>query len=43
MDSSDAVVAAIESLRKEFIVSMFLLGTKRVQELYLNTALIRHQ
>ncbi|XCE22092.1 type 2 isopentenyl-diphosphate Delta-isomerase [Candidatus Liberibacter asiaticus] len=43
MDSSDAVITAIESLRKEFIVSMFLLGTKRVQELYLNTALIRHQ
>ncbi|MEG8098835.1 type 2 isopentenyl-diphosphate Delta-isomerase [Candidatus Liberibacter brunswickensis] len=42
MDSSDAVVSVIESLRKEFVISMFLLGIKRVSELYLNTDLIRH-
>ncbi|QTP63560.1 type 2 isopentenyl-diphosphate Delta-isomerase [Candidatus Liberibacter africanus] len=43
MDSSEAVVSLIESLRREFIISMFLIGIKRVKELYLNTDLIRRQ
>ncbi|MBY7649957.1 MAG: type 2 isopentenyl-diphosphate Delta-isomerase [Candidatus Liberibacter europaeus] len=40
MDSAEAVISLIESLRKEFVVSMFLVGAKRVQELHLNTALL---
>ncbi|RPD37145.1 type 2 isopentenyl-diphosphate Delta-isomerase [Candidatus Liberibacter solanacearum] len=43
MDSSESVISVIESLRKEFVISMFLLGIKRVEELYLNTSLVRHQ
>ncbi|MBA5724373.1 alpha-hydroxy-acid oxidizing protein, partial [Candidatus Liberibacter sp.] len=42
MDSADAVIAVIESLRKEFVTSMFLLGTRNVKELYLNTTLLWH-
>ncbi|MBL0849023.1 MAG: type 2 isopentenyl-diphosphate Delta-isomerase [Candidatus Liberibacter ctenarytainae] len=40
MDSADAVISMIESIRKQFIISMFLLGTKCVPELHLNTTLL---
>ncbi|AHA28069.1 type 2 isopentenyl-diphosphate Delta-isomerase [Candidatus Liberibacter americanus] len=43
MDSSESVISLIESIRKEFIISMFLLGIKCVKELHLNKDLLWHK
>ncbi len=40
MESADAVVSAIEKLRREFITAMFLLGTPNTAALFRNKALI---
>lgn len=40
MESADAVVSAIEKLRREFITAMFLLGTPDTAALFRNKALI---
>jgi isopentenyl-diphosphate delta-isomerase len=40
MQSSDAVIEAIEGLRNEFSTAMFLLGMQTVEELQDNDALI---
>ncbi|MBP0047725.1 type 2 isopentenyl-diphosphate Delta-isomerase [Marinobacterium sp. AK62] len=40
MESAEAVVEAIERLRREFITAMFLLGTPDISALFRNTALI---
>ncbi|EXJ10713.1 alpha-hydroxy-acid oxidizing protein [Nitrincola nitratireducens] len=40
MESADAVIAAIEKLRREFVTAMFLLGTSDFSALYRNKALI---
>jgi len=40
MESTEAVVAAIESLKKEFVTAMFLLSTQNVEGLRLNDALL---
>lgn len=40
MESTEAVVAAIEALKKEFVTAMFLLSASSVDDLYLNDSLI---
>lgn len=40
MESADAVISAIEKLRREFITAMFLLGTPNTAALFRNKALI---
>ncbi len=40
MESADAVVAAIEKLRREFVTAMFLLGIPNTAALFRNKALI---
>ena len=40
MESTEAVVATIESLKKEFVTAMFLLSAQRVDDLRLNDALL---
>ncbi|MDP6968980.1 MAG: type 2 isopentenyl-diphosphate Delta-isomerase [Gammaproteobacteria bacterium] len=40
MESTEAVVAVIESLKKEFVTAMFLLSVQNVADLRLNNALL---
>jgi len=40
MESTDAVVDAIEALKKEFVTAMFLLSASCVDDLHLNDALV---
>ena len=40
MESTDAVVDAIEALKKEFVTAMFLLSAGCVDDLYLNDTLV---
>jgi isopentenyl-diphosphate delta-isomerase len=40
MESTAAVVDAIEALKKEFVTSMFLLSASCVDDLHLNDALV---
>ena len=40
MESADAVISAIEKLRREFVTAMFLLGTPDTAALFRNKALI---
>lgn len=40
MESPEAVIKVIETLKREFIISLFLLGTKTFSELHYNTGLM---
>ena len=40
MESTEAVVAVIESLKKEFVTAMFLLSVRNVADLHLNDSLL---
>jgi isopentenyl-diphosphate delta-isomerase len=40
MESTSAVVDAIEALKKEFVTAMFLLSASSVDDLHLNDSLV---